>query len=515
MFRQLVGVHFVQDDGSVLFWRWNVLFLGVRDAVFIFSKLLVPHKNFLRKQGIRAQVYIDDQRVIAESYVKCKQDTGLALEALAKAGWVVNVKKSSDPPVQSMTFLGLVNCTLSMKYFVPDIKKQAICKLLLDVLHSNEVHIKVLAKLLGKLQFCERAFGPCIRLLSRSSYRLISNAENWNCMLKISDFAKRELMFILENFDFLNGHPIRASQSLAKVDITLASDASDLGLCVYEVKDENSVLLKRVFSKEESAKSSTVRELLAFHSFYLSDKADMFKDRNVLHYTDNANCAIILSIGSRSVSLQQLVLDIFLAWKSRNMKVHVEHLSRDHEIIQFADTESRLFDLQDYSFDFDSFIWISGLFGPFELDCFASEFNKKCVDYFSKFYFKDCLGVNFFAQSLPDRNLFVFPPVSLIVPAIMHLRKYNARGCLIVPKWTSSHFWTHICDDGVHFNDFVIDFVLFSPEYLTGVFVRNDTFKGVKKFATLALKFEFRGSSRLISQKSKKFCSLGGCFMCS
>ena len=47
-----------------------------------------------------------------------------------------------------------------MKYFVPDSKSSNICDLICTVLNAKKVHIKVLAKLCGKFQFCYRAFGP-------------------------------------------------------------------------------------------------------------------------------------------------------------------------------------------------------------------------------------------------------------------------------------------------------------------------------------------------------------------
>ena len=320
--KKFVGCHFVQKDGSILYWIWNVLFLGIKDAVYIFSKLLVPHKTYLRSLGIRNTIYIDDQSVIAQSYELCKAHTQITLDTFAKAGWVVNVKKSNDPPAQQMEFLGLLINSIDMKYYVPESKKESICDLICKILNSKKVHIKTLAKLCGKLQFCFKAFGPVVKLLTRSSYYLISRASSWQSMLIISDAAKRELEYILNNFELLNGHPIRASLSASPIHFKFASDASEIGNCVYEIScDGNTVLHKRLFHIDESKSSSTRRELLAFHDFYLSELAQKYADSNIIHYTDNKNCEIILSVGSRNVTLQPLVLDIFISWRKRNIKV--------------------------------------------------------------------------------------------------------------------------------------------------------------------------------------------------
>ena len=513
--RQFAGVHYVHSDGSITYWRWKVLFLGSKDAVFIFTKLLIPHKTYLRSHGVRMSLFLDDQRVLGDSKERCLKDNNFALETLNNAGWTASVSKSSVEPVQSIKFLGLVTSTTDLKYFVPDDKQTSICELLIKVLNSSKLHIKVLARLLGKLQFCVKAMGPSVRLLCRSSHHIISKAKTWNSFIIISDLARKELSYLLENFSNLNGHPLRPSLSAICIDISISSDASDLGHCVYKVSEDRTILSKRLFSAEEAIKSSTYRELVAFRDFYLSDKAKEFMHCNIIHYTDNNNCAIILSIGSRNPILQPIVLDIFLAWKQLNLCVTVTHLSRSDPIIQYADFESRNFDIHDYSLDFDNFLFINSYFGPFVIDCFASKENKKCSLYYSKFVDPLALGCNFFVQKIPFVKLFVFPPVSLIIPSILHLNYFNSFGVFILPLWKSSIFWTFICNDGIHFNNFVTYFLKFSPNFVKGEHVINDTFSGVKKFDSLLLSFNFDCENPFISNVSKDFCSLGSCILCT
>lgn len=514
--KKYVGCHFVLDSGEVIYWHWNVLFLGLKDAVFIFTKLLIPHKTYLRSKGVRLHIFIDDQRIFSVSYDQCVKDTKFARETLERAGWTVNEKKSSGDPKQSLNFLGLISDSVSMKYFVPDEKINDICDSIKTLINSKrkKVHIKKLARILGKIQFCQKAMGPCVRLLCRSSYHLISKAKSWNSMILLSDGAIKELSFLADNFRNLNGQPLRPSLSQTRLDITVGSDASDIGFCVYNVDDNRELLFKRLFNDCEARKSSTYRELTAFYDFYMSDKVLKFKNLSILHYTDNKNCEIILTNGSRNVVLQQMILDIFIRWKELNLTVNVVYISRNDPIIEFADYESRTFDLHDFSLDFDNFYLVSSLFGEFEIDCFASKANKKCVNYYSKFQDNDSLGMNFFAQKVPNCNLFVFPPIHLIIPALYHLQKCNSYGVLIVPKWISSYFWTFICDDGCHFNRFIKSVLVFSPKFVSGEFVLNSMFKGVKKFDTLALKFNFNISNAFSSQVHSKFCILGGCVKC-
>ena len=48
----------VEPSGEVSFFVWKVMFLGVSDAVFIFSAILKPIRVFLNNLAIRNCFYI-------------------------------------------------------------------------------------------------------------------------------------------------------------------------------------------------------------------------------------------------------------------------------------------------------------------------------------------------------------------------------------------------------------------------------------------------------------------------
>ena len=513
--KKFVGCHVILDSGEIIYFVWNVLFLGIKSAVYIFTKLLKPHCAYLRSLGIKHSIFIDDQRILAASFELCELHTKIALDVFEKAGWIVNLSKSQSEPSQVMQFLGLINSTSDMKYYIPTKKLDNILELLSEILSKKKCHIKQLAKVLGKIQFIQKATGPITRILCRSSYRLIANAKSWNCMIVLSPEARRELSYLFDNLHDMNGFCIRPNLSLHTVDLYVASDSSNLGTCVYEVSDSKTILHKRIFSLQEASESSTVREIIAFHDFYVKSKAVPYANMNLIHYTDSFNVSNILTIGSRNPKLQPLVVDIVLAWRKLNLKVFVEHIPRSDPIIKFADFHSRNFDLYDYSLDVEIFLYISQVFGPFYLDCFAAFNNTKCTRFYAKSVEdKQSEGTNFFAQVLPMVNLWVFPPIHLIIPTLFHLEKFGSFGVLIIPMWKSAHFWPFICNDGIHFNNFVKNCWIFSPKYISGEHILNTMFVGVKKFDTLALQFDFGRKNLFVSIIEKEFCSLGGCHKC-
>ena len=48
---QYLGIHFKQEDGSILYWVWTVLVLGLRDAAHVLTSAVAPMIIQLRKEG--------------------------------------------------------------------------------------------------------------------------------------------------------------------------------------------------------------------------------------------------------------------------------------------------------------------------------------------------------------------------------------------------------------------------------------------------------------------------------
>ena len=119
---QFLGVHFVRHDGSVLYWVWKVLCLGLRDAAFIFTKVLSPLVSELRKRGERGLIYIDDKLTLGASREEClywEKETKILIE---KAGLVFKPSKRSGDPAQVCKFLGLVIDTRDLTFNIPEEK---------------------------------------------------------------------------------------------------------------------------------------------------------------------------------------------------------------------------------------------------------------------------------------------------------------------------------------------------------------------------------------------------------
>lgn len=122
-----LGIHVPEADGSIAFYYWRVLFLGISDAVFIFTAILKPVVVFLHTLGHKCSIYIDDIFWLGSSFLDALLTNQVVCDTLAKAGWIVK-KEEKTGPSQRLLYLGLEICTVSMKFFIPQKKMDKLFK---------------------------------------------------------------------------------------------------------------------------------------------------------------------------------------------------------------------------------------------------------------------------------------------------------------------------------------------------------------------------------------------------
>ncbi|CAC5425029.1 unnamed protein product [Mytilus coruscus] len=92
---------------------------------------------------------------------------------------------------------------------------------------------------------------------------------------------------------------------------------------------------------------------------------------------------------------------------------------------------------------------------------FASVENRKVLRFNSLFWQPDSEAVDAFSQILTNENNWLVPPSNLVIRSIKHIIACQARGTLVVPKWTSAAFWPLIFDKHLIYQDYVKDVIVF------------------------------------------------------
>lgn len=120
-----------------------------------------------------------------------------------------------------------------------------------------------------------------------------------------------------------------------------------------------------------------------------------------------------------------------------------------------ADLLSRFVDKDDWSVNPSVFRVIEAKWGLHTIDRFASHYNAQVPSFNSKFASPGFSGVDTLAQDWRDKNNWVYPSVSAIVPSVRALSSCSGYGTLIVPQWPSAYFWPFLHDSSFQLNSFV------------------------------------------------------------
>ena len=160
--------------------------------------------------------------------------------------------------------------------------------------------------------------------MTRSLYEVLNGEVSWYSKVEPTDHAIQEILFWTHNVQFLNGRSAWVTET--KPTRIVYSDASDRA-CGSFVQTKGK-LFQQNWSPEESAKSSTWRELKAVE-LALESFPNELSGQQVTWFTDNVNVVTIVNQGSKVKNLQNLALAIFTTCLSLNISVEMKWTPRD------------------------------------------------------------------------------------------------------------------------------------------------------------------------------------------
>ena len=202
--------------------------------------------------------------------------------------------------------------------------------------------------------------------------------------------------------------------------------------------------------------SSTWKELTAVKQVLLS-VIHILSGKRIKWFTDNQNVVSIVSKGSTKTVLQELALDIFSACLKFNVNIDMVWIPRSEN--DRADYLSIICDHDDWGISDVIFELVESLWGPHEVDWFASDHNYKLVIFYSRFWNVYSTGIDAFTVDWHGANGLFVPPIFLITRILKYMKQCNAVGTLIVPCWRSASFWPMLCPGGDGFIDQVKGYI--------------------------------------------------------
>jgi hypothetical protein len=202
------------DSGEIIYFVFCVMIYGCKPATSIVTKLTYPIVKFLHRQGIKFAIFIDDGRTMAATQDLTALHHEIVQETFIKAGWNIQYKKTTKVPVQQLYHQGFICNSEKMEYKLPDFKVDHLKTVLQEIISSVQpIPVKLLARAIGKVLSCERALGPIVRIMLRSSQLVLDHAvrtscHGWNLTMTVPKTVKDEFQFIMDNIEADNGQPI-------------------------------------------------------------------------------------------------------------------------------------------------------------------------------------------------------------------------------------------------------------------------------------------------------------------
>ena len=421
--RKLLGFAYPDEKWVTRYFVFNILPFGLSSAGFVFTKVLRVLVNLWRSNGIPILVFFDDGIAAAESFEQGIDYSAIVKADLLASGFIPNVLKSVWIPQAILEWLGFTYNLIIHMIYATESKLDRLTHMLTSARKLRFIHKHTLSSITGSLVSLHRAYGDIVYLRSKRMQMLIAR-------------DTRRLRYLKPN----NGMYINNPVASAAVSF---SDASGTGCAaiITPHPDSTSVVTHREFSDWERPLSSTYRELIAvLHG--LEHTKHLLEGKALRWHTDSKNICSIVRKGSMVLPLLEIALEIFHICKQYRIVLSMSWLSRKFN--DTANSLSRIIDHGDWGVAPSWFNYISQRLGSTTIDCFADFRNTKHQCFNSRFYCSQAEGVDAFTQDWGHDFNWLVPPLYLVIRTIEYLQLSRAKGILVIPIWTSAHYWPRI-----------------------------------------------------------------------
>jgi len=420
-----------------VFYVFQVLCFGLKCSPFYFNKVLRPVVQFLRNNGLRIVLYVDDCLLMSSSS-SVTDHCDFMLQTFADLGWRVNIKKSSLQPESQKKYLGFIINSEGPRgqpwISVPNDRIKSLRKDIVRILQYSSVKVRKLARVAGQCVSMTKAILPA-KLLLRNIYRTIATRSDWNSEVILDNGTRIDLNWWIAALESWNGQCMVPKQ----VTLQLVTDASSTG---YGGVIDN-MEAAGFWNTRLSFKHSNYRELMAV-LLCLKAFAPYIKNQVVQVLSDNiTTVAYISHLGGPSAELSQLARAVWAEAIDLNVELRAKHLAGVENV--HADYLSRLESPYEWRLHPNVFKFMDRLWGPHTCDRFASLMTTQLPVYNSLFYDPLTSGVDALAQQdWAKHNNFVNAPFHLISKILNVIQNQGAEATIVAPWWPAQPWFADL-----------------------------------------------------------------------
>lgn len=426
-------------------YEYQVLCFGLSSAPWLFTKITKPVMAYMRNQGTRCSIYIDDCVIMGHHQTTLLDEVEQLCDLFTSLGFAINVQKSILIPTRTITHLGNVIDSSAMSVSIPAerlLRVQANCSSLLD---NASATIREVSSVVGSLLACTTGvkWGRLhYRDLERDKLDALRHQKgDFDKIMPLSQTAKQNLLWW-----GTNAVNIPCDIITPDYDYIVTTDSSMEGWGAQCL--DNSAGGR--WSVVEARNHINWLELKAG---FLGLRAFAKSDSTILLRMDNqVALAYVKNQGGKIHSLNELAVEIWEWCRIRNVLLITAYIPGIENIL--ADTRSREFnDSIEWSLKDSLFSQVTAVFGVPDVDLFASRLNHKVRRYCSWEADPDCLWVDAFTLRWHQFGLvYAFPPFNLVGKVLNKARRDRVDLILIAPRWPTK-YWFGDLIASVHPND--------------------------------------------------------------
>lgn len=411
-----------------LFYRWSVCPFGLNSSPYYFNKILRSVTAFLRENGIRHILYVDDILILAQP-ANIVDHRDFVLQTFEELGFSINYEKCCLDPGSRCSFIGYIidsNGPDNLPWlFMQPGKIKKLKKDIKRCLLKGRVQARCLAKICGQAIAMSKAVLPG-KLKLRFIYALLATKSSWSDILYLTPRAEEQLNWWLVHLDDWNGSPLLQKH----VEAQVWTDSSDTGWgCVLNDKDGSGT-----WDSDIACEHINFKELLTILYALICFQDDL-RNKTVRFFCDNTTAvAYVRNMGGPIAKLSELAESIWAFALKNNILLQVLHvpgLDNCH-----ADRLSRLSQQYEWQLNPALFGYIDRLWGPHTVDRFASLATAQLPVYNSRYLDPMTAGVDALSQpNWGKENNYVNAPFRLLNRVIQTIVHHKAYATVIAPYW--------------------------------------------------------------------------------
>ena len=446
----LISIHpesrkFLRFRYSGKLYQYNVLPFGLSVAPLVFTKVMRPIMAKLRGEGHLSVIYLDDIWVAGADFDSCQANVKATVEFLTELGFIINTERSVQTPQTSVRYLGFIFDSALMSISLPTDKREKLINMCHHTLSMKCFSVQYLAEFLGHLvSACPAVpFGLLYtrQLETLKIAKLQSTGDDWNAKLMLTDEARHDIQWWLENIPKAFA-PIRDDS----FDLEIFTDASQSGYGIIFGKTTT----RGFWSSSEKVLHINHRELMAA-LYALKCFTDVVQDRKILFRIDNMTAVAFINRfgGTRSDTMLGIAKEIFQICQERNVWIRASYIKGSLNVR--ADLESRReLDDTDWQLNPQEFRKICKLleFSP-EVDLFATRLTAQCDRFVSWFPDPSCEEVDAFTIPWSNKKFYAFPPFCLVARVIRKILNEKAEGIVVFPFWKTQAWYPLIKSNSI------------------------------------------------------------------